>query len=398
MKTGRWVGFVLTVLLWAALGRAGWAQDNTIAIGETLKLRSAVLDEDRTLQISLPDRYLRSRERYPVIYVLDGEGQFAQAVGVIRFLGKVNKMPQAIIVGIPNTNRNRDLSPPTSDPKDMEKLPGGGGAERFLAFLTDELTPFIDANYRTRPFRVLFGHSGAGLFVVHTFLNRRDAFGAYIASSPSLFWDNNGETRSAEKILAADTTLRGVLFLSRGQETELMARNLAPFVKVLQVRAPGGLRWKFEILEQENHESAPLRAIYDGLDFVYQGWRFDFTFLYEGSNPKTKAFRAAVLVDHYRRLSERFGYDCRPTESYYNGVGYDLLRYDLARQNSVAPAIELFKANVLFYPESANAYDSLGEAYMAAGDKARAIENYEKSLALNPKNTNAAERLKKLKK
>ncbi|RPJ01705.1 MAG: tetratricopeptide repeat protein [Candidatus Aminicenantes bacterium] len=397
MKARSWIGLMLAVLAWGALGRAGCAQDNRIVIGETLKLRSAVLDEDRTLQISLPDRYQNSRERYPVVYVLDGEGQFAQAVGAVRFLGKVNKMAQAIVVGIPNTDRNRDLSPPTANPEDLKKLPGGGGAERFLAFLTDELGPYIDAHYRTWPFRILFGHSGAGLFVIHTFLVRPAAFGAYIASSPALFWNDNGETRSAERILAAEPARRGVLFLSRGQETELMARNLAPFVKVLQDRAPRGLRWKFEIFAEENHESSPHRAIFDGLEFIYQGWSFNFSFLYEESDPKKTAFTAGVLVDHYRGLTAAFGYDCRPAESYYNGVGYDLLRYDLARQNSVAPAIELFKANVLFYPESSNAYDSLAEGYMAAGDKDRAIENYEKSLALNPKNTNAVERLKKLK-
>jgi uncharacterized protein len=392
MKDRSWIGLMLAVLAWGALGRTGWAQDNRIVIGEALKLRSAILEEDRTLQISLPNGYQSSRERYPVVYVLDGEGQFAQAVGAIRFLGKVNKMPPAIVVGIPNTNRNRDLSPATSNPKDLEKLPGGGGADRFLAFLTDELRPHIEANYRTWPFRILFGHSGAGLFVIHTFLERPDAFGAYIASSPALFWDDNGETRRAEKILAAKATRRGVLFLSRGEETALTARTIAPFVRVLQSQASRDLRWKFEIFTEENHESAPHRAIYDGLKFIYQGWSFDFTFLYEEADPKKSAFTAGVLVDHYKKLTAGFGYDCRPAESYYNGVGYDLLR-----RGSIASAIELFKANVLFYPESANAYDSLAEGYMTAGDKERAIENYEKSLVLNPKNTNAAERIKKLK-
>ncbi len=52
------------------------------------------------------------------------------------------------------------------------------------------------------------------------------------------------------------------------------------------------------------------------------------------------------------------------------------------------------KYGVSRFPASANARDSLGEAYMNAGDRARAIENYEKSLNLNPKNTNAVEKLK----
>jgi Flp pilus assembly protein TadD len=59
-------------------------------------------------------------------------------------------------------------------------------------------------------------------------------------------------------------------------------------------------------------------------------------------------------------------------------------------------AIAVFQRNALEYPQSSNVYDSLGEAYMKAGQKELAIRNYEKSLQLNPKNQNAIEMLKKL--
>ena len=56
----------------------------------------------------------------------------------------------------------------------------------------------------------------------------------------------------------------------------------------------------------------------------------------------------------------------------------------------------VFKLNVTDYPQSANAYDSLAEAYMTGGDKELAIRNYRRSVELNPGNTNAVEMLKKL--
>ena len=68
----------------------------------------------------------------------------------------------------------------------------------------------------------------------------------------------------------------------------------------------------------------------------------------------------------------------------------------LQRQRAVE-AIEIFKLNVSLYPQSANAFDSLGEAYMASGEKELAIESYEKSLELDPNNSNAAEKLEQLK-
>jgi len=74
----------------------------------------------------------------------------------------------------------------------------------------------------------------------------------------------------------------------------------------------------------------------------------------------------------------------------------NILGYQNLQSGKIKEAIEVFKLNVIAYPQSANVYDSLGEAYMANDDVERAIKNYKKSLELNPENTNAKENLKKL--
>ena len=83
--------------------------------------------------------------------------------------------------------------------------------------------------------------------------------------------------------------------------------------------------------------------------------------------------------------------------------GVDLLEdvinakgYDLMNGKKLKESIEIFKLNVIAFPQSANAYDSLGEAYLESGDKKSAVENYKKSLELNPDNENAREVLKKI--
>ena len=78
-------------------------------------------------------------------------------------------------------------------------------------------------------------------------------------------------------------------------------------------------------------------------------------------------------------------------ESELNGLGYRLLQ-----AKKVKEAIEIFKLNVEAYPHSANSYDSLAESYMVNGDNELAIQNYKKSLELDPQNLNAVEMLKKL--
>ena len=99
-----------------------------------------------------------------------------------------------------------------------------------------------------------------------------------------------------------------------------------------------------------------------------------------------------AAIAEYRALKERGFGDLYTNEGELNGLGYSLLRQKRPRE-----AIEVLKLNVEAYPQSANAYDSLAEAYMLNGDTALAVQNYEKSLALDPANTNAAMMLKKLK-
>ena len=78
-------------------------------------------------------------------------------------------------------------------------------------------------------------------------------------------------------------------------------------------------------------------------------------------------------------------------EDQLNGLGYQLIN-----SHKYKDAIRVLQLNTEVYPQSANTWDSLGEAYMNAGDKAQAIMNYQKSLQLNPKNANAVKMLKKL--
>jgi FKBP-type peptidyl-prolyl cis-trans isomerase len=99
-----------------------------------------------------------------------------------------------------------------------------------------------------------------------------------------------------------------------------------------------------------------------------------------------------AAVAEYRSLKARGFGDLYTNEQDLNTLGYRLLS-----RKRVPDAIEILKLNVEAYPNSANVYDSLGEAYVVSGNTAQAIQNYEKSLSLDPANTNAAMMLKKLK-
>jgi tetratricopeptide (TPR) repeat protein len=99
----------------------------------------------------------------------------------------------------------------------------------------------------------------------------------------------------------------------------------------------------------------------------------------------------AEAVDMFKKKRKEDNKWIPFSETQMNILGYQQLQAGKTKE-----AIELFKLNVIAYPESANTYDSLGEAYMIDGDKELAIQNYRKSLKLNPDNNNAVEMLKRL--
>ncbi len=96
-------------------------------------------------------------------------------------------------------------------------------------------------------------------------------------------------------------------------------------------------------------------------------------------------------IDKFHELKQSGFQDIWVDQYALNAIGYTMLRHKYLKE-----AVEVFKLNVKEYPDSANAYDSLGEAYMKLGKTELAIVNYRKSLELNPKNTHAIKMLENL--
>ncbi len=105
---------------------------------------------------------------------------------------------------------------------------------------------------------------------------------------------------------------------------------------------------------------------------------------------KKNGIDSAVAL--YLKLRQEKAGEYDFSEQHLNRLAYQLLYQD----HKIPEAIRIFELNVQAFPKSSNAYDSLGEAWVAAGEKEKARLNYQKSLELNPHNTNAIEALKKL--
>ncbi|OPB89415.1 alpha/beta hydrolase-fold protein [Elizabethkingia occulta] len=358
-----------------------YGQVETIPLSDNkaIVIDSKVLKEQRSIWIHFPISYNTSNKRYPVLYLLDGEGHFKYVSELTDYLSGYdrNRTPEMIVVGIVNVSRSRDFTPG----KENNNTSDAAGNSKFFQFVQDELVPYIDQNYRTQPYRILSAHSLAGLFSLYAQARNPYLFQASVLISPVvLYGENKDVLNQYQAALKKNKSISEKMFITLGDED---TKSIDILKNVLTSDAPSGINWKFQKYNDENHFSVTYKSIYDGLKFIYSNWFID------NYNPTIQSY--SELQSYFNKLSEEFAYKTIPPENLVNNLGYRQLR-----SGHTEEAIKFFKENIRNYPNSWNAYDSLGEAYMKKGDKKTAIENYKKSVSINPDNMDGKEILKQL--
>jgi predicted alpha/beta superfamily hydrolase len=372
--------------------------EQPIAVATHEGLHSKVLNEDRGVDVYVPPSYAKGNERYPVLYLLDGNGHFLDTVGLTRFLarggGLGSQIPELIVVSVLNTDRNRDLAPiPKPNLHDgvwtrrlvSETLPTAGGADKFLRFLTEELIPKIDGQYRTAPFRILFGHSLGGLFALYAFKYSPDVFRGIIAASPPLWWNDGEFADSISTFASGLAPSERSLFFTVGDEPEGMVRPSLRLDSALRAVPVNRLRWRFTQLPDENHGSTPLLTLYNGLKFVFEGWPLPKKLVQANFSPEALQDSSTAepdgaieeVVAHYSQFSSRYGFADHPPEILLNGIGYLLLF--ASRPDA---ALVAFKRNAALYPRSANAQDSWADGLAQTGRFSEAVAQEERAIVL----------------
>src|SRR5258706_3938989 len=196
-----------------------------LEIGRTYRIASHTLGETRVIDVSLPQSYGDdTTRRYPVLVVLDGDYELQIAAAISQFYAASSQIPELIVVGVRNTDRSRDMTPPLLPDFPLPpEISEAGGAESFLGFIGDELLPYIDRRYRTAPLRVLVGHSLGGLFATYALSHRPELFIGYVLLEPSLWWNRGHEVDQAKVVLreprARDTRVIMVNVESWGLDT-----------------------------------------------------------------------------------------------------------------------------------------------------------------------------------
>ncbi|MFO7525392.1 MAG: alpha/beta hydrolase-fold protein [Ignavibacteriaceae bacterium] len=397
---------ILLILGLFALSFYSNAQSENIVIGKIDTINSSILNEKRPIWIHKPDNVIDNSDtpkQYPVVYLLDGDWHFVSVVGMLQQLSYINGntiCPAMIVVGIPVKDRFRDLTPTCDSLISVTS----GGYNNFISFIDKELIPYIDSTYQTAPYKILIGHSLGGLTVMNTIIKSPEMFNAYVAIDPSMWWDNQISLKEAKISLSEKRFENKRLFLAiannmnRGMDTisvrtdntrnTLSIRSILELSDNLNSNTDNKLNYQTKYYINEKHSSIPLIATYDALHFIFDFYNFPIDKSDYADTTMALGYR---IENHYNVVSEKMGYKIYPSESIINTLGYNAIY-----MNNLALSEYFFKMNIKNYPDSYNAYDSLGDYYLAINDKEQAINMFEKSLSIfeNPDTRKKLESIK----
>jgi len=383
----KFVGVAFALFCLATSGRelvaqTPQAQSHLLAVGVADSLYSSVLQEQRSFWVHLPDGGpLVDGQRYPVIYLLDGEEHLGGLAAVQHYYNQF-RMPEMIVIGVSNANhRTKDLTPTEITSRHGAMVEESGGSDRFTSFLADELIPLIESRYPTTSHRVLIGHSYAGLFAINTLINNSELFTNYVALDPSLDWDDGRWLAGAlSSFDSLDLSGKG-LFVSVANEIirfsdrmtiETVAsdtsvfsqgiRSSLSFVNNLESNGPKGLRFGWKFSEKDIHGSIPLVGMRDALVYLYDFWELKSPSLYNDPNTPTEKLISMIRAQSEAR-SANMGYPLPMEEELLDMLAFMSLD---ARQPNKARAILALSAE--YYSESAAVHTSLMDVCLSMED------------------------------
>ena len=271
------------------------------------------------------------------------------------------RIPRLIVVALTNTNRGRDMTASHNN----------GGGDLFIQFIANELIPFLNDEYRTKPFRILAGHSMAGHLALNVLEQKPELFNAYIAMSP-FFHQDRGERKLAEVLankVSKPEFANRFLYLSIGDEIRLKPKYDV-LVDALSAKANPSLNWYSKTSNTDSHMSIVSNTVNEALQFVFAPQRL---------SPDSETAKAGVesIKAYYKKLSnEKYGYEISP-EGAINRLGYHWLW-----EGNTKKAIAIFEANTKEFPSSPNVYDSLAEAYQRDKKLELALATIHRAIAL----------------
>lgn len=230
---------------------------------QKVSIESAALGETRTLRVVLPASSDTSKAGYPLIVVLDGEYNTWYVSSIVRFLQGVGEIPPCVVVGIENTERERDMTPPDMKIAWLDRAEG----DRFLAFMEKELLPRVGQMVKLSGLRVIVGHSHGGIFGSWVLCERPELFQIAVALDSPWQLDDFYLVRRLQQRFKDRPTEPVRLVVG---ETRFPFSD-SRWADVTGAAPAGSMLVKFQV-KDETHETMGFQGTYTGLKTAFKAY------------------------------------------------------------------------------------------------------------------------------
>lgn len=240
---------------------------------------------DYQVFVSVPPSYSENpSRRYPVLYVTDADYAFPVVRSIARRLNVERpQVDEFILVGLSYAlgeggmpSRRRDYTPTPRGPSTAPADAVHGKGDAYIAYLRDEVIPFVASRYRTdEAQRMFLGHSYGSLLGAQILFTQPEMFSGYVLGSPSFWYDGNVMEKFEQKYASRNQDLDASVYMYVGEyeqrkfgKREDMVPDARRMEEALQARNYPSLRLKLDVLNGEDHESVAPRGFTHGLKFL----------------------------------------------------------------------------------------------------------------------------------
>lgn len=354
------------------------------------------MNDERVIQVYLPDGYNDSEKKYPVLYILDGQRYFLHGVSLQKSFVEFKQTPEFIVVGIPRnpSDRNRIYTV---------------NSNQYLRFIQKEIINYMDVHYRTSDERLFFGWAFGGGFVLETLITMPSLFDAFIASSP---FPVKNKIPRIDSLLTERPDFNKLVYFSSETSEGSVKEGTYELNTLLKKKGGKGLNWTFKALESEEHRSTPFTTLYHGTAQYFQYFpELQFNSLEDFLN----AGGLEYVHKYYQKRASKYGFPEQPSDwtmfsitrnairasdfkqfdalvSEFGKTNF-LERLRLNRACAIAEfylenqgfekALELFSLLSEKHPDSERPLNGLGNTYKAMGETKKANLYYRKAKKLS---------------
>ncbi|MBT3560758.1 MAG: esterase [Flavobacteriaceae bacterium] len=265
------------------------------------KIYSDKLSAEREITIQLPRDYnLEEEKRYPVFIVFDGDYLFKIVSGNVDYMSFWGDIPEAIVVGI---NQIDSRYNDTSIVDNINFTPISSTA-KFFEFVSQELIPYINKNYRTTNFRVAVGHERTANFINFFLIKKVPIMNGYIAVSPK--YTKKMKEYLAQYLISSSQNIYYYLSTSN-EDFQSISEDVLDFNQRLDSLNNENIHYKFQNLAVPSHYTLPAYTIPYSIEDMFSIYKDINRIEYDSIILKLETSPVKYLEEKYEKIKNHFG-------------------------------------------------------------------------------------------